>query len=108
MVQPKPKDHREAVMHAAHVLNTITVPPGAQMGTDSGAGEGAGDHTMWGAIYDHANATVYFRESLNQNLQRVVLAELPLGKGAPIVQMELGPKNGLDWFGEATASFRKA
>ena len=30
-------------MQAVHVLNVVTVPVGAQMGTDSGAGEGRGD-----------------------------------------------------------------
>lgn len=57
-----PKDYREAMMHAVHVLNSVTVPPGSQRGTDSGRGEGAGDHTMWGVIYDHRNASIYFRE----------------------------------------------
>eukprot|EP01047_Picozoa_sp_COSAG01_P018814 COSAG01_NODE_1028_length_12028_cov_5.688826_5_plen_39_part_00 len=36
------------------MLNTVTVPMGAQWGTDSGAksGEGAGDHTLYGVLYD--------------------------------------------------------
>ena len=95
-------------MHAVHVLNSVTVPTGQQMGTDSGAGEGAGDHTMWGVIYDHRNATVYFREQMNQNLQRVVLADMALSEGSPVVALSLGPQNGLAWFGDATTSFRRA
>ena len=43
------------------MLNTITVPMGTQMGTDSGAGEGQGDHTQFGVVYDHLNATMYFQ-----------------------------------------------
>ena len=103
-----PKDHREAVMHAVHVLNTVTVPPGAQRGTDSGPGEGESDHTMWGVIYDHTNTTVYFREQTNQNLHRVRLADLDLTKGAAIVTMPVGPQNGLGWFNDAAQSFHRA
>jgi len=46
---------------------------GDQIGTDSGPGKMAGDHTMWGVIYDHKNNTVYFRTETNQNLQRLRL-----------------------------------
>ena len=102
---PKPKDFRMALMHAVHVLNTVTVPPGEQMGTDSGAGEGAGDHTMWGVLYDHRNATLYFREQLNQNLQRVRLSDLNLAAGAPIVKLPMGPQNGLPYIHDAAPSF---
>ena len=102
---PKPKDAREALMHAVHVLNTVTVPPGEQMGTDSGAGEGAGDHTMWGVIYDHRNATIYFREQLNQNLQKVRLSDLNLAAGAQIVTLSMGSQNGLPYIHDAAPSF---
>ena len=33
---------KEAVMQAVHVLNTVTVPMGLQLGTDSGKGSGEG------------------------------------------------------------------
>ena len=63
---------RSPVCSAGAAL-AVTVPMGDQMGTDSGAGEGAGDHTMWGVVYDHKNVTVYFRTETNQNLQRLRL-----------------------------------
>ena len=44
------------MQHALHVLNSITVPMGEQMGTDSGFGEGRADHTHYGHIYDHRHA----------------------------------------------------
>ena len=47
---------------------------------DSGGGEGQGDHTQFGVVYGHLNATMYFRT--NQNLQRLVLKELNLATGA--------------------------
>ena len=47
----------------------VTVPLGAQYGTDSGSAEGTGDHTKWGVIYDQANATMYWRTEFNMNLQ---------------------------------------
>ena len=105
---PPPTDAREALMHAVHVLNSVTVPPGLQMGTDSGPGEGSGDHTLWGVIYDHTNATLYFRHATNQNMQRVRLSDLPLDKGSPVMQLPMGAQNGLAYVGEAAASFRKA
>lgn len=55
---PPPANYQAAVLQAEHVLNVITVPMGSQMGTDSGAGEGQGDHTLFGVIYDHKNATM--------------------------------------------------
>ena len=155
---PIPKDYREAIMQAVHVLNTVTVPPGSQMGTDSGPGEGQGDHTMWGVICarhgrrlelllaaaltvtkararpcistrgsltrclssfpahpsptppradDHRNASIYFREQQNQNLQRVRLADLQLGPGSAIVTLPMGPTNQLAWWSDAVPSFHK-
>lgn len=104
---PRPASFREAMMQAVHVLNVVTVPPGAQMGTDSGAGEGAGDHTMWGVVYDHRNATIYFREQRNQNLQRVRLSDLNLDAGAPTVTLPLGPTNALPWFDDAAHAFKE-
>ena len=72
---------------------------GDQMGTDSGAGEGAGDHTMWGVVYDHRNGTVYFRTETNQNLQRLRLADLDLtAKARPAF---LPFNNQLPWFVDA-------
>ena len=47
----------------------VTVPLGAQYGTDSGSAEGTGDHTKWGVIYDQANTTMYWRTEFNMNLQ---------------------------------------
>eukprot|EP00591_Stephanopyxis_turris_P007294 CAMPEP_0195525598 /NCGR_PEP_ID=MMETSP0794_2-20130614/26108_1 /TAXON_ID=515487 /ORGANISM="Stephanopyxis turris, Strain CCMP 815" /LENGTH=57 /DNA_ID=CAMNT_0040656087 /DNA_START=36 /DNA_END=206 /DNA_ORIENTATION=+ len=51
---------------------------GDQMGTDSSKGEGAGDHTKFGVIYDHKNQTLYWRAVTNQNFQRLRLADANL------------------------------
>jgi penicillin V acylase-like amidase (Ntn superfamily) len=104
---PKPRDYQEAVMQAAHVLATVTVPPGDQMGTDSGAGEGEGDHTLWGVLYDLTNARLYLRTADNQNLQRFDLADLDLRPGAPPVSLSLGRGNGLPWAHNATGSLKR-
>ena len=91
-------------MQAVHVLNTITVPMGSQMGTDSGAGEGQGDHTQFGVVYDHVNATMYFRSQTNQNLQRLVLQQLSLQQGdAPEY---LPVSNSLPWFVDAAPALK--
>ena len=98
---------QDAVMQAVHVLNTVTVPMGLQLGTDSGkhSGEGSGvrrsssepwalkeglakclvqqcskDHTQWGVLYDHIQKIIYWRSSVNHNLQRPSL-HWPLAAG---------------------------
>lgn len=101
---PPPKSQREAIQHAAHVLNVVTVPMGAQMGTDSGAGEGAGDHTMWGTIYDHKEKALYFRTMTNMNLQRVQLSDLKLGAGAAPKRLALDAP-ALPWYADASGAF---
>lgn len=89
-------------MQAAHTLNTVTVPMGHQIGTDSGPGEGLGDHTQWGVIYDHKNQILYWRSEANQNLQRLRLADASLEEGSPqqLIAVE-GPK--LPWFNDAAS-----
>lgn len=97
---PKPTDYQEAMMQAVHVLNTVTVPMGLQLGTDSGkhSGEGTSDHTQWGVIYDHVNRLVYWRHSRNQNLQRLDLQKLlALGQ-----RKSLKVDAELPWFNDAT------
>ena len=101
---PPPKSQREAIQHAAHVLNVVTVPMGAQMGTDSGAGEGAGDHTMWGVLYDHKEKALYFRTMTNMNLQRVQLSDLKLGAGAAPKRLALDAP-ALPWYADASGAF---
>jgi penicillin V acylase-like amidase (Ntn superfamily) len=72
-----PTSYSQAIMQAVHVLNTITVPMGNQFGTDSGAksGEGSGDHTLYGVVYDHLGKKLYWRTTNNQNLQKLDLLE---------------------------------
>ena len=56
---------------------------------------------------DHRNASIYFREQQNQNLQRVRLADLQLGPGSAIVTLPMGPTNQLAWWSDAVPSFHK-
>merc|ERR1712063_56604 len=90
------------MMQAVHTLNTITVPMGNQLGTDSGKGEGAGDHTQWSVIYDHENKTMYWRSQVNQNLQRLRLQDVGIDASSKQKQyLEVfSPK--LPWFTDAS------
>ena len=88
------------------MLNSVTVPPGAQLGTDSSAGEGAGDHTMWGVIYDHRNRTVYWRTEQNQNLQRLRLQDAQLAAGAARGSLPFA-QNDLPWFHDAAGAITR-
>ena len=87
------------------MLNVVTVPMGMQMGTDSGAGEGAGDHTVWGVIYDHVTPALYWRSETNQNLQQVVLADIPLSPGSKSKKLLL-ETNSLPCFNDASGALK--
>eukprot|EP00928_Gymnodinium_smaydae_P024535 TRINITY_DN19826_c0_g1_i1.p1 TRINITY_DN19826_c0_g1~~TRINITY_DN19826_c0_g1_i1.p1 ORF type:complete len:354 (-),score=42.45 TRINITY_DN19826_c0_g1_i1:142-1203(-) len=102
---PKPATHIEAMMQATHVLNTVTVPMGEQLGTDSGkrSGEGSGDHTQWGVIYDHANTTVYWRSTVNQNLQRLRLVDAHLEPSKPQQYLAVFAEE-LPWFNDVAGT----
>jgi len=106
-MQP-PTSLSEAVSQAVHVLNTVTVPMGAQYGTDSGhgSGEGSGDHTLWAAIYDHngTSPTLYWRTAFNQNLQRLQFSDVDLKLGAPSLYLPV--VNVLPWFNDARSSMK--
>merc|ERR1712176_1011903 len=98
---PNPASYQEAIMQTVHVLNTVTVPMGNQMGTDSGKGEGLGDHTQYAVIYDSKNQIIYWRTQVNQNLQRLRLTDADLGKGAKErVIAAMSPI--LPWFSDAS------
>ena len=98
---PKPTSYQQAVQHALHVLNTITVPMGQQMGTDSGFGEGEADHTHYGHVYDHKNRILYWRHQSNLQLERVRLSDV-LGSSAPL---SLPMFNDLPFFNDAAHKF---
>jgi len=100
---PKPASYQEAIMQTVHVLNTVTVPMGDQIGTDSGKGEGLGDHTEYAVIYDSKNQIFYWRTEVNQNLQRLRLTDAGLEEGGKEqVIAAYSPK--LPWFNDASGS----
>jgi len=100
---PTPTSYQQAVQHALHVLNTITVPMGEQEGTDSGFGEGSADHTHYGHVYDHKNKVLYWRHQSNLQLNRVRLADV-LSSTTPL---SLPMLNDLPFFQDAADKFAK-
>ena len=100
---PEPGSYQEAIMQTVHVLNTVTVPMGSQMGTDSGTGEGLGDHTQYAVIYDSKNQTIYWRTQVNQNLQRLRLVDAGLETGGK-EQVIAAQSSELPWFNDASRS----
>ena len=101
---PKPASLQEAVAQAVHVLNTVSVPEGAQPGKDMS--EADADHrTEWAAIWDHKNAVVYWRAVSNQNLARLRLQDAGLEVGGQQrILLVRSPK--LPWFSDAAAALR--
>jgi len=100
---PKPSSYQEAIMQTVHVLNTVTVPMGSQMGTDSGEGEGLGDHTQYAIIYDSKQGIIYWRTQVNQNLQRLRLMDAGLQKGSK-GQVIAAQSPSLPWFNDASGA----
>ena len=97
-----PASYPLAVMQAIFVLNTVTVPPGEQHGTDTSAAvgqQGLFDHTNFGVVYDHAKRVVYWRSEFNMNLQRLRLSDASLGRGAERKRLNLG--DALPWYEDA-------
>merc|ERR1712137_94643 len=92
---PTPSSYKEAFMQAAHVLNAVTVPMGMQMGTD-----GAGDHTQFGAIYDHDNGIIYWRTQVNHNFQRLRLSDADIEVGGKVSYLPIYSDK-LPWFSDA-------
>ncbi|CAK0890117.1 unnamed protein product [Prorocentrum cordatum] len=98
---PTPSSYQEAIMQTVHVLNTVTVPMGSQRGTDSGKGEGLGDHTQYAVIYDSKKRIVYWRTQVNQNLQRLRLEDAGLEKGGQEQVIVAGSLQ-LPWFNDVS------
>lgn len=118
---PTPTSAKAKVMNAVALLDSVTVPPGQQPATDSGAGEGAGDHTIFAVVYERGvvsdssgggnnNATMYWRTDADQSLQRLVLSDLDLGSDGgsdpPAEVRFLSVANDLPWFTDAASSFQ--
>ena len=53
-------EFQDAFSLTVQVMNTVTVPQGNQYGTDSGSGEGNGDHSCWGLVRDHKEPALYW------------------------------------------------
>lgn len=103
---PQPPNLEAAISGALHVLNSVTVPPGLQHGTDSpAAGTEHADHTVWACIYDHQTPALYWRSTSNQGaLQRLRLADANLTAGAQRAILPI--ENTLPKFVDAAAAFR--
>lgn len=96
-----PESQQDAVAQALAVMNTVTVPMGVRIGTDSRPGEGS-VATYWGAIYNHRDPTVYWRTAENPLLRRLRLKDLNLDESNDVLHLPLDEKK-LKWFSDATS-----
>ena len=67
-------DYQTAFSLSVQVLNVITVPMGAQYGTDSKRSKE--DHTVLGLIRDHYNKIIYWRDAYNPSFRRIRLQDV--------------------------------
>ena len=104
---PEAGSYKDVVQDAVHLLNSVTIPHGEQIATDSGQGEGSNDHTVFGLVYDHdpSGVVVYFRSYDNQSLQKISLKDLGLeevgGK-----RKKLAVVNANAWFVDVAGAFK--
>lgn len=91
----KTTDYQQAFSLTTQVLNTITVPMGAQYGTDTGENSGEGtdnDHTIFGMVRDHKNPTFYWRDSINPTFRRLRLEDVDFStQTVSMLTLETGP-----------------
>ena len=102
----QPTSYKGVIQNAVHLLNSVTIPEGDIIATDSGEGEGNNDHTVFGLVYDHTPdyCKVFFRSYDNQSLQRIELGLLGLDVvGGESRYLPVVNKN--DWFFEASGTF---
>jgi len=99
---PKPRTLQAAIAQTFTVMDVVTVPMGAQLGTDSEQGDG-GDFTIWGAVYDHLTPAIYWRTAENYQIQRLLLSELDLHEGAPHRYLAVN-SSALTWFTDASSA----
>jgi hypothetical protein len=105
---------KSKIMNAVALLDAVTVPPGQQPATDSGQGEGPGDHTVYAVVYERgvpgaSGPTMYWRSVSDQSLQRLVLTDLALDVAQNSTSDEvlfLHVSNDLPWFVDAAAAFQ--
>lgn len=89
------EDYQTCIGLTAQVLDSVNVPMGKQLGTDSGGGEGTdgNDHSIYAAIRDHLDPTLYWRDAFNPTFRRLRLADVNLAQGAQrqTMAMRTGP-----------------
>mmetsp|Transcript_12240 Transcript_12240/g.15739 ORF Transcript_12240/g.15739 Transcript_12240/m.15739 type:complete len:329 (+) Transcript_12240:113-1099(+) len=105
-----PTSYRNKIQQSLYLIDSVTVTPGKIPGTDSGKGEGPGDHTVFGLVYDHSqqpNTTLYWRTYADHSLQRVVLSDLGLNEenSSQHEVSKLNMANDLPWFTDASFAF---
>eukprot|EP00428_Durinskia_dybowskii_P061075 CAMPEP_0170380986 /NCGR_PEP_ID=MMETSP0117_2-20130122/14169_1 /TAXON_ID=400756 /ORGANISM="Durinskia baltica, Strain CSIRO CS-38" /LENGTH=313 /DNA_ID=CAMNT_0010636529 /DNA_START=112 /DNA_END=1053 /DNA_ORIENTATION=- len=86
-------DFQEAFSLTVQVMNTVTVPQGNQYGTDSGSGEGSGDHSCWGLVRDHKEPALYWRDATNPTFRKIRVQDVLSNHGPRkrALKMETGP-----------------
>ncbi len=82
-----PKDARDGVNLALHLINTIDIPYGPQI-WPQGQTEFV-QWTVWSVIYDQTHKYFYYRTYQNPTLRRIELAKLSLGKNGKRARFEL-------------------
>jgi choloylglycine hydrolase len=78
----QPKDAKEALIVAEHLINRVDIPKGLVRDYSNG-GKPAGDYTQWTTFRDHANKVYYWKTYNDPSLRAVDLKGLDFSAGQP-------------------------
>jgi len=81
----KPKDAKEALNVAQHILNNVDIVDGAVRGSKKSAT--IPDKTQWTVFKDLTNRVLYFKSYDNTTLQAIDLKQLDLSENAKVLKM---------------------
>jgi choloylglycine hydrolase len=79
----KPRDAKEALIVAEHLINRVDIPKGLVRDYAEG-GKPAGDYTQWTTFRDHANTLYYWKTYNDPGLKAVDLKTLDFSAGQPL------------------------
>jgi choloylglycine hydrolase len=78
----KPKDAKEALILAEHLINRVDIPKGLVRDYSNG-GKPAGDYTQWTTFRDHAGKVYYWKTYEDPGLKAVDLKQIDFSAGQP-------------------------
>jgi choloylglycine hydrolase len=84
----KPKDAKEALIVAGHLIDRVDIPKGLVRDYANG-GKPAGDYTQWTTFRDHANKVFYWKTYEDPGLKAIDLKSVDFSAGQPMKTLSI-------------------